>query len=250
MEENAIKLRLVEHGTILLNSKAVQKIEFTKDINANSFLSNRLEYPHAFVLGCILDRQMRAERAWIIPYKMKQALGDFSISTLLKLDLNDIKRIMLEPHALHRFTDLMSEFIYKALAKIRDEYDCDASNIWNDKPSSATVVYRFLCFDGIGPKIANMAVNILARDFKEEFSDYYSIDISADVHVKRVFKRLGLVPENATIEQIIYRARALNPEFPGLMDFPTWEIGRKWCHSKRTECVECYMKDLCPSCSL
>ncbi|RMF00953.1 MAG: iron-sulfur cluster loop, partial [Alphaproteobacteria bacterium] len=96
-------------------------------------------------------------------------------------------------------------------------------------PSSAMVVYRFLEFSGVGPKIATMAANILARSFKIPMADYYSIDISADVHVKRVFERLGLVDADPSVDQVIYRARSLNPEFPGLLDYPCWDIGRKWC---------------------
>jgi hypothetical protein len=100
--------------------------------------------------------------------------------------------------------------------------------IWKDRPSSATVVYRFREFDGVGPKIASMATNILARQFKVEFSDYFSIDISADVHVRRVFRRLGLTPPDASVDQLIFRAQGLHREFPGLMDFPAYEIGRNW----------------------
>ena len=65
-----------------------------------------------------------------------------------------------------------------------------------------------------GPKLATMASNLLARELKVKFSDYYSIDISVDVHVKRVFHRLGLTKKKSTTEQVIYKARALNPEFP------------------------------------
>ena len=36
-----------------------------------------------------------------------------------------------------------------------------------------------------------MATNILARQFKIPMSDYYSVDISLDVHIQRVLKRLG-----------------------------------------------------------
>ena len=42
------------------------------------------------------------------------------------------------------------------------------------------MVYRFLEFNGVGPKIASMAANILAREFKIPFADYFSIDISAE----------------------------------------------------------------------
>ncbi|MFN8524828.1 MAG: hypothetical protein U0821_17160 [Chloroflexota bacterium] len=90
------------------------------------------------------------------------------------------------------------------------------------KPSSATIVRRFLQFRGAGPKIATMAANILVRDFKIPVSDRYSIDISADVHVRRVFTRLRLIGRDASDEELIYRARELNPAYPGVFDLPIW----------------------------
>ena len=128
---------------------------------------------------------------------------------------------------------------------IKNKYNGDASNIWKDKPSSATVVYRFLEFNGMGIKIATMAANILARQFKIEFSDYYSIDISPDVHVKRVLKRLGYLNENPTIDQIIYKAREINPEFPGLIDYSCWVIGRNYCHETNPNCDKCPLNSEC-----
>src|SRR5690554_7296394 len=69
---------------------------------------------------------------------------------------------------------------------------------WRGNPSSAAVVYRFLQFDGVGPKIATMATNILARDFKIPMSDYYSVDISTDVHILRVLRRSGRSEEHTS----------------------------------------------------
>ena len=141
----------------------------------------------------------------------------------------------------------MAGYFFAAVHQIQGQYDGDVSRIWADQPPSATVVYRFLEFRGVGPKIATMAANILARDFNIRFSDYFSIDISADVHVRRVFERLGLAPEDATVDQLVYRARSLHPEFPGLMDLPAWEIGRNWCKPNNRDCLSCYITDLCPS---
>jgi endonuclease-3 len=92
-----------------------------------------------------------------------------------------------------------------------------------------------------------MAANILARHFKVPFSDYYSIDVSADVHVRRVFGRLGLVGEDASVEQIVYRARDLHPVFPALLDRAAYWAGKNWCRPLLSVCSECDLSNVCPT---
>ena len=245
MNEKSIRDRLVEHGRKLFNAPR-QPIQFTKDPNADALLNDLENYPHAFVLACVMDRQIKAERAWLIPYRISEKIGGFSMDLLSGLSREDVYRLMSEPEPLHRFVDKMADHFYSAVQLIKNNYAGDAARIWSGKPSSAEVVYRFFEFEGVCPKIGSMAANILARDFKIPFSDYYSIDISADVHVRRVFSRLSLCPPNVSVEQVIYKARALYPEFPGMMDLPCWEIGRNWCKPRNPMCGGCYMNDICP----
>lgn len=244
-QEILIRERLIERGRRLFDASR-NFIEFTGQREADELPNDLEQYPHAFVIACVMDRQVPAERAWLIPYKLSLKLGNFHFSTLRLLSEREICNLMLNPEPLHRFPEEMARNLYRAVRVIEKEYGSDASKIWEGRPSSAEVVYRFLQFRGVGPKIATMAVNILARDFKIPFSDYYSIDISADVHVRRVFHRLGLVTEKPTVEGVIYRARSLYPEFPGLLDLPCWEIGRNWCKPRGPACDGCYMNDLCP----
>jgi|SRR5205809_536266 len=246
MNEKAIHDRLVEHGQTLFRAPK-QLIQFTRLDDANALLNDLSTHPHAFVLACVMDRQIKAEKAWLIPYRIAEKLGGFSLDSLLRLSPADVNRLMSQPEPLHRFVDMMSGLFHSAVQRISKQYGGDASRIWAGNPSSAEVVYRFLEFDGVGPKIGSMAVNILARDFKIQFADFFSIDISADRHIRRVFARLGLCAPNATVEQVIYKAKALHPEFPGMMDLPCWEIGRNWCKAREPKCGACYMKDLCPS---
>ena len=249
MNEKAIRNRLVEHGEKLFRAPK-QLIRFTGNKKADLLLNDLKKHPHAFVLACLMDRQIKAERAWLIPYLISQKIRGFSMKRLSALSAEDVRRLMSKPEPLHRFVDKMAVNFYRAIKRIANAYNNNAALIWLDKPSSAEVVYRFLEFDGVGPKIASMAANILARDFKIPFADYYSIDISADVHIRRVFGRLGLCATDATVEQVIYKARALYPDFPGMMDLPCWEIGRNWCKSREPECSVCYMNDLCPTAKL
>jgi len=246
MNTNTIRDRLIDHGHKLFHAPK-KLIEFTREPKADALLNDLTKHPHAFVLACVMDRQVKAERAWLIPYRISEKIGEFSIETLSALSLADVNRLMKIPEPLHRFVDIMANHFYSAVQRLKTAYAGDAARIWSGKPSSAEVVYRFLEFDGIGPKIGSMAVNILAREFKIPLADYFSIDISADVHIRRVFARLGLCPADASVEQVIYKARALHPEFPGMMDLPCWEIGRNWCKSRSPECAGCYMNDLCPT---
>jgi len=246
MNRSAIVQLLVAEGQRLFDAPPTL-LEFTKHADADALLNDLDNNPHAYVLGCIMDRQMKAERAWIIPYLISQKLDDFSFDTLAELSLTDVTRLMTEPEPLHRFPDEMSNNFHSAVQRIADKYGGNAAAIWLGQPSSAEVVYRFLQFRGVGPKIATMAANILARDFKIPFTDYYSIDVSVDVQVRRVFNRLGLSQTDDDIASIIYLARALYPRFPGILDFPAWEIGRNWCRPRDPLCDDCIMCTVCPT---
>ncbi len=247
--QSEIAARLIRHGEELLRAKR-GVTEFSRNAESDKLLNDLDGYPHAFVIACLVDRQMTAEKAWLVPYVLSQRLCGFSFEHLQLLTESQIAHAFRKPTPLHRFPDVMSKCVFLAIRRISDVYGDNAARIWMGKPPSADVVLRFLAFQGFGPKLATMAANILARDFKVEFSDYYSVDVSVDVQLRRVFTRLGLVPERASVEQIVYKARAFNPTFPGLLDFPAWEIGRSWCLPSKPVCSACYMRDVCPTARL
>lgn len=182
-----------------------------------------------------------------MPLELRHRIGSFEFYHLNRLSRARLRRYFLKPRSLHRFGEVMADRVHAGILRIRDKYDGNAALIWAKHPSSATVVRRFLEFNGVGQKISTFAANCLAREFKVPFSDYYSIDVSVDVHVRRVLTRLGLVREGASNEEILFRAREMNPTFPGLIDLPLWEIGKNWCKAMNPRCPECPMQKLCPT---
>ena len=238
---------LVKLGWERYEAPKENQVHFVEDESANTFLNDFKHYPHAYVLACCMDRQMKAEAAWMIPYKIFQIFGDFSMKTLASKSETAYVKVFRK-YRLHRFTDNMGKVFYDAVQWIHKNYADDANNIWKGKPSSATVVYRFLEFNGVGIKIATMATNILARQYKVPFSDNYSIDVSPDVHVRRVMYRMGLVEKNASNDKIIYKARELCPEFPGIIDYSLWQLGRTSCKAGHPDCENCLVKKECAWC--
>jgi len=244
MNQNKIVETLINRGNELFDAPKIT-IKFTGNSEADSLLNDISSFPHAYVLACVMDRQIKAERAWAIPYSISKEIGSFKFNKLLKLDLATLRQIF-KKRKLHRFNDIMAENFFYAIQLIHNKYQNVASNIWNDNPKSATVVRRFLEFKGVGVKISTMAANILARDFKIPMKDKICIDISPDVQVKRVFTRLGFISKDTSNDGLIYCAREFNPEYPGTFDFSAWEIGREWCRPQNPDCKNCYLNKFCP----
>ena len=67
-------------------------VRFTNNKAADELLNDIENYPHAFVLACIMDKQIKAELAWLIPYRISTKLGGFEFSILEGLSKDDVKR--------------------------------------------------------------------------------------------------------------------------------------------------------------
>ncbi|MBM4143129.1 MAG: hypothetical protein FJ225_06020 [Lentisphaerae bacterium] len=107
MNEKAIRDRLVEHGQTLFRAPK-QVIQFTRDPQADALLNDLTSHPHAFVLACVMDRQVKAEKAWLIPFRISEKMSGFSMEALNALSREDVNRLMAEPEPLHRFVDTMA----------------------------------------------------------------------------------------------------------------------------------------------
>ena len=83
----------------------------------------------------------------------------------MREQLEEVRRLVAGPPALHRYTSLMPEALVDAAARVCDEYDGDAGRIWADEPTAAELDARFRRFKRVGPKKAAMAVELLMTHF-------------------------------------------------------------------------------------
>ncbi len=218
---------------------------FTNNPEAEQFIK---EDWNAFLFAVIFDQQIKAERAWAIPLELKKRLGHLDVCKIASMSGNKLLEIFKKPTALHRWINKMPIWIKSACEKLITNYEGKTENIWRDTKDAKIIIERFDDFDGISQKKSTMAVNFLVDYFKIPLTNWENIDISVDLMVRRVFKRLGIVPENATDEEIIRKARVLMPSFPGDLDYATWDIGRYWCLLKNPYCYykENGIEDNCP----
>ncbi|MFA4639644.1 endonuclease III domain-containing protein [Pyrococcus kukulkanii] len=90
---------------------------------------------------------------------------------------------------------------------------------------------------GIGRKCANI---VLAYGFGIPA-------IPVDTHVNRISKRLGLVPKDASPEEVEERLKQLIPREEWLyVNHAMVDHGKRICRPIKPRCEECPLRDLCP----
>lgn len=197
-----------------------------------------------FLCGVICDYQMPADRAWATPYNLAQRIGGWSVE-LVAGNPRAVHQAFLGPPAIHRFPNQTTDFVIDGAQRVIDQYDGEAGNVWNDRPTAVELQRRLVEFKGISQKKAAMAVEILYAQLGVDIAEMEGSDIAYDVHVRRLMLRTGLA-ERDNVTHMVERARELHPERPGALDLPMWEIGRTWCHKREPECEQCVIVDVCP----
>jgi len=214
---------------------------FTPHFEANlKVMSN----PLAFLTAVIFDQGIPAERAWNAPFMLKIRLGHFDVRRIADEEQR-VREAIQQPPMLHRIKENMPRWITNAARRVVEEYGGDASRIWSDAPTAIERQRRFAEFQGIGQKKAAMAVELLEQHFKIEVRQLAGSNIAYDVHVRRVLLRTGLANQDDR-RDMVDAARLLHPERTGSLDFPLWDIGRRWCRPQRPNCDECPLGDHCP----
>lgn len=233
---------IIDTGETWIKNNAGSEAFFTSNKEAERLI---WDDPLAFFLGVLYDQGIKAERAWELPYILKNKLGYLDVKSLAETDEDFLIKLFNTKPKLHRFPETMAKRTIKACKLILTKYNGSPENIWNDSPRSGDIQSRFEEFNGIGQKKASMATNILVRDFGVDVKDRSGIDISYDIHIRRVFLRTGIV-EKDDMKVIVEKARELNPEYPGTLDLGCWIIGRDFCHPNNPECSKCPISEHCP----
>ena len=237
MEPNAVAERLKDYGKTRddrdwseLDAETRKLIKVERD-------------PFAFLIAVAFDRGMPWQRAWRIPTEIDrqgllnpELLASKSDAELIGL----LNGLAVRPRygAKHGARTLSD-----AARLVCERYGGDAGAIWKDA-SPAEVEKTLQEIHGLGAGIASMATRILRDDFGCFKGQERQIDVKPDVHVVRVFRRLGIIDSDSPNEAV-RTARRLNPEFPGALDWPAWWIGQKWCHPKEPNCAPCPLTAEC-----
>ena len=195
--------------------------------------------PYAFLLASCLDRGIKAEIIWSIPYAMKSALSHLDPEKIGTMSSNDIRSLLNSLDYRPRYINDAPHTIRDLTTIVTEECNSSAEKLWEGK-SALEVKRTLMSIHGVGPGIASMTLLLIEKAFPYRFKDLdrKRMDIKPDRHTRRVLFRLGVASSESDLAAV-EAARRLNPEFPGELDGPLWWIGRNWCHARAANCVGC-----------
>ena len=199
--------------------------------------------PFAFLVAVAFDRNMPWEKAWRIPTEIDRH-GCLDPALLASKDETELIELLKGLAVQPRWGAREGARTLSDAAKlVWERFGGDAAAIWMDA-SPAEVEKTLQEIHGIGAGIASMATRILYDDFGCFRGQERQIDVKPDVHLVRVFQRLGLIDADSE-NKAIRAARRLNPEFPGELDWPAWRIGQLWCRPRKPDCAQCPLTGAC-----
>jgi uncharacterized HhH-GPD family protein len=160
-QKRAIAAHLIQFGESAAgtSSSTPGTVAFTPIAEANDLLARDA---FAFLVAVICDYQIPAERAWAVPYHLRERLGHLDPMRILAEPKRVAEAVGTRP-SLHRYVQRVPEFIVEAARIVIDQYDGDAGRIWGDEPTAAQLQAQLRQFPGISQKKAAMAVEILER---------------------------------------------------------------------------------------
>ncbi|MBU6289052.1 MAG: hypothetical protein KGS10_12925 [Chloroflexi bacterium] len=199
----------------------------------------------AMLLGLVLQRGMPAERVWRIPLHLYRQLGHLDPSRLAEMPIAEVESALRRLPARPRYPGQSAATVVALGRLVRDQFRGDGTRVWSGR-RMADVLATLMSLPGVGPGIAHMAVQELMDEvgYSPHPDELPGLDVKADVHVVRVFFRLGIASDE-TRDAALDAARRLHPTFPGLLDWPAWDIGRRLCRPHSPACGECPLIAVC-----
>jgi uncharacterized HhH-GPD family protein len=198
----------------------------------------------AFLIGVLINQGGGNVEAWDAPWVLQERIGELAPERILG-EAEDLVRGIEGPPALHRSPDKMAEVILQAARSVIDQYDGDASRIWQEATSPKEVRRRLEAFTGIGPRQSSRAVEVLQRRLGVRFTGSERGILAYEAELRRVMLRSGLADFD-DIEHMTMSMSALYPDDPGSLDPALFAIGSMWCHPVDPECHACAIGEHCP----
>lgn len=160
-------------------------IYFTADNDANTLLG---EDPYALMVGLTIYQQVPTEKAFAGPRDLRDRLGgSLDAATVAAMDPAKLESVFREKPAIHRFPANMAKRVQAVSQFLVDEYDGDASAVWDGVRTADELFERLTAIPGFGEYKARLTIGVLAKHYGVKPKGYtkYLPDWPSIVDIKK-----------------------------------------------------------------
>lgn len=243
LQREKVKDTLIAYGKTLKPQKDERGGTFTGgNKDADKFLRDD---PFAFLIAACIDRGAKAETIWTVPYLLAQKLGHLDPNFFMNSKIEDIENVLRSLSKKPRYLGQAAKTMISLATAVVKQFNGDAASLWKNR-HPREILNSLMQIWGVGAGIAHMTLRILIDEFDYDpgVEGYKQIDVKPDIQVRKVFIRSGLVNRDDG-ELCVEVARQICPEYPALLDWPTWEIGRGYCDQTAPRCKACPLDLVC-----
>ena len=128
--------------------------------------------PLALLIAMLLDQQVPITWAFAGPARLVERLGrPLDAGEIAALDPEVFAALAAEKPAIHRYHRSMAGRIQQLCSTVVEEFDGDASAIWDGVEQAVEVRRRLETLPGFGPEKAQITVAVLTKRFGYEYPD-------------------------------------------------------------------------------
>jgi uncharacterized HhH-GPD family protein len=133
----------------------------TGDVEADQLLT---EDDNALLIGMVLDQQVPMEKAFSGPLVIAQRMGGrLDVAAVAAMSEDDFVALCARPPAIHRFPAAMAKRVRQLCQVLIEDYDGQATNIWNDARSGNEVKASLERLPGFGSDKAAIFTAVLGK---------------------------------------------------------------------------------------
>lgn len=121
------------------------------------------ESSFALLAGMMLDQQYPMEHAFRGPAKVLDRFGSIEPAAIAAADPQEFAALCSVPPAIHRFPGSMAARLQELARIIVDDYDGDASRLWEGVGTGSELLKRIQSLPGFGKQKAQIFVALLAK---------------------------------------------------------------------------------------
>ncbi|WP_017933789.1 HhH-GPD-type base excision DNA repair protein [Nocardioides sp. Iso805N] len=121
------------------------------------------ESSFALLAGMMLDQQYPMEHAFRGPAKVLDRFGSIEPAAIAAADPEEFAALCSVPPAIHRFPGSMAARLQELARIVVDDYDGDASRLWEGVGTGSELLKRIQSLPGFGKQKAQIFVALLAK---------------------------------------------------------------------------------------